>query len=304
MRAYGFREYGGPEVQEHLDLEVPAPMAGELLVEVAAAGVNPVDWKIRAGYMKDFLPLEMPVVLGQEAAGVVRAVGQDVEGFAVGDEVFGNTAPNSGCFAEYALTTAAVTAHKPPHVSFVDAATLTVSAATAYDGVTQLALRSGQTLLVNGASGGVGIAAAQIARDAGITVVGTASPANREIVESVGAIFVPYGDGVAERIRQLLPDGVEAILDLGGGDGLRAVAELLQDRSRLVSAGDSGTAGELGGGPVDRARNRSVLDAVAAMVANGTLSPLVQDVLPLAEAGAAMAAVEVGHSRGKVVVTP
>lgn len=304
MLAYGFREYGGAEVQEHLELDVLEPMAGELLVEVRAAGVNPMDWKVRAGYLKDMMPLELPVVLGQEAAGVVRGIGQDVTGFAVGDEVFGNSAPNAGCFAEYALTMAAATAHKPPHVSFTDAATLPVAAATAYDGVTQLGLSAGQTLLVNGASGGVGVAAAQIARDFGIAVVGIASQDNREIVESVGAIFVPYGDGVAGRVREVLPDGVDAILDLAGGDGLRAVAELLADRKRLISAGDPVTAEELGGGAVDRDRTSRVLEIVAAMVADGKLSPLVQDVLPLDKAGDALAAVEVGHSRGKVVIVP
>ena len=156
-------------------------------------------------------------MLGQEAAGVVREVGQDVEGFAVGDEVFGSCAPGSGGYAEYALLTADLTAHKPPHVSWPDAATLTVAAATAYDGVTQLHLEPGQTLLINGVSGGVGVAAAQIARDLDINVIGTASADKRELVESLDATLIPYGDGVADQIRQLLPDGVDAIFDLAGG---------------------------------------------------------------------------------------
>lgn len=114
MKAYGFSAYGGPEVQEWLDLDMVEPLAGELLVEVRAAGVNPVDWKIRAGQLAEVRPLEFPAILGSEVAGVVREVGQDAEGFAVGDEVFGATAPSSGGYAEYALVTAASAAHKPP----------------------------------------------------------------------------------------------------------------------------------------------------------------------------------------------
>ena len=301
MRAYGFREYGGPEVQEYLDLDPVEPMAGELLVEVAAAGVNPVDWKIRAGYMKDLRPLELPAVLGTEVSGVVRAVGKDVEGFAVGDEVFGSTAPDSGAYAEFALTTAAATAHKPPHVSFTDAATLPVAAATAYDALVQLGLEEGQTLLINGASGGVGVATAQLARDQGLTVVGVAGPDKRELIESLGAIFVEYGPGIVQCVHDVLPK-VDAIFDLAGGDGLRAVAPLL-DGGPIVTAGDPATAAEFGGTMVERDRTARVLEIVAGHVADGKLDPKVEDVVPFEEAEKAVAAVEVGHAKGKVVIS-
>lgn len=298
-QAYGYRTTGGPDVQEFLDLEMPSPMAGELLVEVRAAGVNPVDWKIRSGA---YGAPDLPAVLGSEVAGVVREVGQDVDGFAVGDEVFGAVAPGSGGFAEFTLTTADVTAPKPVHVSFTDAATLTVAGATAYDGVTQLDLQPGQTLLINGIGGGVGVAAAQFARDLGVNVVGTASPGKQALVEMLGATLIPYGDGVAERIRTILPDGVDAIFDLVGGGAMRAVAEVLSDRSRLITASDPGTADELGGHMMTRNRGRRVLDLVAAMVADGKLDPHVEDVVPLDHAADALAAVEAGHAKGKVVV--
>lgn len=301
-RAYGFTAYGGADEQEFLEVDRPEPMAGELLVEVRAAGVNPVDWKIRAGAMRAVMPLELPAVLGSEVSGVVRAVGQDVDSVAVGDEVFGSVAPGSGGYAEFTLTTAAATARKPAQLSFTDAATLTVAGATAYDGVTQLGLGAGQTLLINGISGGVGVAAAQIARDLGVNVVGTASEDKRALIESLGAILVPYGDGVADRIRELLPEGVDAIFDLAGGDGLRAVADLLTDRSKLISAADPGTADELGGHVIERDRTSRVLDRVAAMVVDGKLDPHVEDVLPLDRAADALAAVEVGHAKGKVVI--
>ncbi len=302
VKAFGYTSNGGPEVQEYFETGMPEPLPGELLIEVRAAGVNPVDYKIRSGAFGKADASALPAALGVEASGVVRAVGADVTGFAVGDEVFGTTAQGSGGFAEFTLLAAAATAHKPPHVTFTDAATLPVAAATAYDGVVQLDLKPGQTLLVNGVSGGVGVAAAQIARDLGLNVVGIAGPDKQELVESLGAIFVAYGDGVADRVREVLPDGVEAIFDLAGGDGLRAVAPLLADRSKLITAGDAQTAGELGGSFIVRDGTSRVLDIVAGLVADGKLDPHVEDVLDLDHAADAMAAVEVGRAKGKVVV--
>ncbi len=302
VKAFGYSTNGGPDVQEILELDMPSPLAGELLVEVRTAGVNPVDWKIRSGMLGAASPADLPAVLGSEVSGVVREVGKDVEGFAVNDEVFGSVAPGSGGYAEYTLLTANATAHKPPQVSFDDAATLPVAAATAYDGVTQLELKQGQTLLINGVSGGVGVAAAQLARGLNINVIGTASEDKRALIESLGATLVPYGDGVADRIRQLLPDGVDAIFDLAGGAGLRAVAELLTDREKLISASDPDTVTELGGHMIERDRTHRVLEIVGALVADGKLDPHVEDVRPLDEAADAIAAVEVGHAKGKVVI--
>ncbi|MGI8416464.1 MAG: NADP-dependent oxidoreductase [Nakamurella sp.] len=302
VKAFGYNSNGGPEVQEFMDLAMPSPLPGELLVQVRAAGVNPVDWKIRGGIYGAAAPDDFPAVLGAEVSGVVREVGSDVDGFAVNDEVFGSVAAGSGGFAEYTLVTADAATAKPPQVSFTDAATLAVAAATGYDGVTHLDLQPGQTLLINGISGGVGVAAAQIARGLDVNVIGTASEDKRALIESLGATLVPYGDGVAERIRQLLPDGVGAIFDLAGGDGLRAVADLLADRSKLISAGDPDTVAELGGHPIERDRTHRVLDIVGKLVADGKLDPHVEDIVPLDQAADAMAAVEVGHAKGKVVI--
>jgi NADPH2:quinone reductase len=302
VKAFGYSSNGGPDVQEFVDLEMPSPMPGELLVEVRTAGVNPVDWKIRSGLYGDASASAFPAVLGSEVSGVVREVGKDVDGFAVNDEVFGTVAPGSGGYAEYTLVPANAAAHKPPQVSFNDAATLPIAAATAYDGVTQLGLKEGQTLLINGIGGGVGVAAAQLARDANVNVIGTASEDKKALVESLGATLVPYGEGVAERIRELLPDGVDAILDLAGGDGLRAVAELVADRHMLITAGDPVTVSDLGGHMIDRDRTSRVLEIVGALVADGKLDPHVEDVRRLDEAADAIAAVESGHAKGKVVI--
>ncbi len=298
--AYVFTEYGGPETQAFAERAMPSPGQGELLVAVRAAGVNPVDWKIRAGYLREFLPLEPPAVLGSEVAGVVEEVGEGVQGFAVGDQVFGS--PIGGGYTQYTLLPVLQAAHKPAGVSFADAATLPVAAATAYDGVHQLGLGGGEVLLVNGIGGGVGVAVAQIARELGVKVVGTASAGKKEFVESLGATHVTYGNGVAERVSAVAPNGVDAIFDLVGGDALRAVAGLVGNGSNLITAADPATASEYGGGPVARARNSEVLAAVAALVEAGSLNPMVGRVFPFDQAAEALALVETGHAQGKVVL--
>lgn len=301
-RVFRFRDYGGPDSQEYVDLPMPTPGPSELLVKVRSAGVNPFDVKVRQGLLRELMPRELPSEFGSEVSGVVQEVGQDVTGFAVGDEVFGQTAPGHGAFAEYTVTSAATTAKKPPQVSYHDAATLSIAAATAYDAVAHVALSQGQTLLINGVGGGVGVAAAQIARDAGIAVIGTASEGKRRLVESLGAMMVPYGDGVEQRVRELLPDGVDAIVDLVGGQSLGAVAPLVKDPAKLVTAADPTTAAELGGALVIRDRSARVLDEVAQMVAEGKLDPHVNTVVGFDDAAQALASVESGHAMGKVVI--
>jgi len=299
-KAYVFREYGGPETQELVDRPKPDPGPGELLVRVRAAGVNPVDWKIRAGYLREFISKELPAGLGQEVAGVVEGLGQGAEAFAVGDEVFGPAL--DGGYAEYACVPADKAALKPVGVSFVDAATLTVGAATAYDGVHELALAPGQTLLVTGAGGGVGVAVAQIAGAQGVRVIGTASPAKRELIESLGAIHVPYGEGVVNRVREIAPEGVDGVYDLVGGETLEAAAGLRKEGAKLITAADPMTAAQVGGSPVTRAQSAAVLTDVARLVDSGTLKPFVTQVFPLEQAAEALAAVESGHASGKIVL--
>ncbi|WP_328472583.1 NADP-dependent oxidoreductase [Streptomyces sp. NBC_00448] len=305
-KAYVFTELGGPEAESFADLPRPVPAPGQVLVEVRAAGVNPVDWKRRAGFRPVGTPVpDLPAVFGNEAAGVVVEVGPDsgdgdTARFAVGDEVFGNTV--AGGYAEYALLLASVTAHKPAALSWADAASLPVASATAYDAVRQLALPPDGTLLINGAGGGVGVAAVQIARHDGLTVLGTASAAKKEFLESLGAVHVTSGLGVADRVRAAAPGGVDGIVDLVGGEPLRDVAALLADPAELVSAGDRGTVAELGGSPVVRKRTAQVLDDLAGLVVGGDLDPLVTRTFPFAQAGEALRAVEGGHARGKIVI--
>lgn len=299
MRAYGFTTVGGPGNEAFLDVGVPVPGAGELLVRVRAAGVNPGDWKLREGSYG----VAGPAVLGREVAGTVEQVGPGVDGFAVGDEVFGGCPGMVGGWAELALVTASFAAHRPDGVSPEDAAVLPVAAGTAYDALTDLALPAGATLLVNGAGGGVGIAAVQLARARGLVVVGTASPPKHDLIASYGATPVAYGPGVAERIRAAAPAGVDAVFDLVGGEALRTVAELAADPSRVRSVADKALAKELGGGEVVRDRSTAVLSELARLVAAGRLDPHVTDVRPFDDAGPALRIVERGHAKGKVALS-
>ncbi|MFC4328059.1 NADP-dependent oxidoreductase [Streptomyces andamanensis] len=302
-KAYVFTRYGGPETEALVDIDRPRPGPGQILVAVRAAGVNPVDWKLRDGFRRpgDTGEPVFPIVFGSEASGVVEEVGEGVTGFAPGDEVFGNAA--AGGYTQHTLLSAAVTAHKPAALSFTDAATLPVAAATAYDGLRQLALPAGATVLVTGAGGGVGSAALQIARAFGLRAVGVASAGKKDFVESLGAVHVASGPGWAERARTAVPDGIDAVYDLIGGEVLKDAAGLLADRRKLITAGAPPQEVEaLGGEWVRRARTAAVLDELAGLVVRGTLDPHVTLTFPLERAEEALRAVEDGHARGKVVI--
>ncbi|MHA5053640.1 NADP-dependent oxidoreductase [Streptomyces sp. SD15] len=300
-KAYVFTRYGGPETEALVERDRPRPGPGQVLVAVRAAGVNPVDWKLRTGFRRPGAEArELPAVFGSEVAGVVEEVGPDVTGFTVGDEVFGN--PVAGGYSEYALLPTTVTARKPAELSFTDAAALPVAAATAYDGIRQLGLPAGATVLITGAGGGVGVAATQIARAFGLRVVGIASEGKKDFVESLGAVHVPSGPDLAERTRAAAPDGVDAVFDLVGGEVLEAAATLVADRTKLITGADRETVARLGGVPVERARTAAVLDEVARLVADGSLRPFVTQTFPLDRAGEALATVENGHARGKIVI--
>ncbi|MFG2968314.1 NADP-dependent oxidoreductase [Streptomyces sp. NPDC048288] len=301
-KAYVYTRHGGPETEAFAEVDRPSPGPGELLIAVRAAGVNPVDWKLRNGFLR---PGEgearFPVVLGSEAAGVVEATGEGVTGFTAGDEVFGNT--TGGAFAEYTLLKASVTAHKPAALSFTDAATLPVAAATAYDGVRQLDLPEGATLLVTGAGGGVGAATVQIARAWGLRVLGVASEAKKDFVESLGAVHVASGPDLAARVRAAAPQGVDGVYDLVGGEVLAEAAGLLADRTKLITAGAApDEVAALGGARVERARTAAVLDEVAELVVGGELDPHISRTFPLDRADQALRAVEDGHTLGKIVI--
>jgi len=301
-RTYVFTAYGGPENQQLLDLPMPTPGQDELLVRVRAASVNPADAKRREGagryYSPD--PLRAPQPMGIEASGVVDALGPGVSGFAVGDEVFGY---GVGSWADYVLLPTSRTAHKPTQISFLDAATLSVTGSTAFDCVQQILPKPGEAVLVIGVGGGVGIAAAQIATSRGARVLGTASASKRELVESVGTVHIAYdGPDIADRILALAPAGIDAAMDMVGDDAMRAVGKLVKDGTRIVAAAEADAASEFGGARVKRSGSVATLDAVARLVAEGALNPCVTATFPLERAGEALALVESHHAAGKIVI--
>jgi NADPH2:quinone reductase len=300
-RAYGYTSYGGPETETWFDRPEPVPGPSELVIRVKAVGVNPADYKIRSGAMANPQTTpNFPLALGVEAAGVVVAIGSDVKGFAEGDEVMGRAAPEHGSYAEHAVLLAEATTHKPPQVSFVQAAALPVAGATAWDALEKLGVTEGETLLINGVGGGVGVMAAQLARNRGAAVFGVGSQTKRSMTESLGATLVPYDRGdVVEQMRQVLPGGVDAIFDVVGGESMRHVAILITNPARIVSIVDPSVA-EMGGSYLSG--GSSGVAAVADLVAAGKVDPKVLQTYPFDEAPQALRAVESGHALGKIVI--
>lgn len=305
VQAFGFTAYGGPEVMEHLDVPVPQPGRGDLLVRMAAAGVNPADIKVRSGQRQDAFPVRFPMAMGREAAGEIVAVGDDVDGWQPGDAVFGAAATGTGTLADLVVLSAGSVARRPPAVPPEQAACIPVSVGTAWDVLAELDLPAGATLLVLGAGGGVGTAVCGLAAARGITVLGVASAGKRDLVEGLGAVHVASGDGWTDRVRAVTGSGAGApdgVVDLVGGNVLRDGAALVRDPRRIRSVAAPQRATELGGSGVTRRRTTAVFTAVADAIAAGTFTPVVSATWPLAQAEHAVAAVETGHAAGNVVV--
>lgn len=235
MKAVQFAEYGGPEVLRVVEVDEPHAGAGQVRISVRAAGVNGIDWKIRAGYMSEQMPLSLPAVTGTDAAGVVDEVGEGVDDVAVGDAVFGS---GSATFAEHAMLSG--WAVMPEGLSFEEAAGYPVPVETAVRILDQVGVRQGETLLVSGAAGGVGSAVVQIARQRGITVIGTASERNQGYLRSLGAVPTTYGPGLTGRVRALAPDGIDASLDIAGSGVIPELIGLTGEPSKVLSIADFG----------------------------------------------------------------
>lgn len=298
MRSVRFAAYGGPEVLEVAEVDPPRPGPGQVRIAVRAAGVNPVDWKIRAGLLQQMMPLPLPAGSGQDAAGVVDRIGPGVTGVAVGDAVFGS---GSDTYSEQALLS--VWALMPPRLSFQEAAGYPAPVATAVRALDQLGVAAGQTLLVSGASGGVGSAVLQLARDRGITVVATASADNQDYLRSMGATATTYGPGLVQRVRSLAPAGVDAALDLAGSGVISDLVELTGDPHQVLSIADF-TAPEHGAQILDQPQDqRAALELAAQMFTAGKLHIPVQQSFPLHRAADAHTASQSGHARGRLVLT-
>ncbi|MFF0574593.1 NADP-dependent oxidoreductase [Streptosporangium saharense] len=303
-RAVLVSSYGDAEELRITEVPVPSPGPGQVLLRVRAAGVNPVDWKIRAGLLKEFIPVALPYTPGGEAAGEVVAVGEGVSAWAAGDEVFG---PVAGGYADHTLAEADRLAAKPADLSWEAAAGLYSSAETANRVLDLLKVTEGETLLVHGAAGSVGGLVVQFAVASGIRVVGTASEANHDYLRALGAVPVAYGEGVFERVRQAAPEGVDAVLDAAGGS-LAGSVELLGGPERIigiVSVPETIETGTrfTGGGEGENHGAQAVARALALHSA-GTLDLPIRAVFPLTDAAGAHRLSEEGHGRGKIVLVP
>ncbi|MBT3154836.1 NADP-dependent oxidoreductase [Streptomyces sp. CHD11] len=295
MKKVSFAEFGGPDVLQLVDAEEPHAGPGHIRIAVRAAGVNPVDWRIREGQILGAHPVELPSGLGLDAAGVVDEVGEGVVGVEVGDRVFGE---GSSTYAETAVLSA--WARMPSELTFEEAAGYPSVMETALRVIGETGVRRGQTLLVSGAAGGVGSAVLQIARDRGITVIGTAGAANQGYLRGLGALATTYGEGWAERVRRL--GTVDAALDLAGSGVIRELVELTGNPEKVVSIADlgapefgarfSGTAGSM----------PAALAQAIDMISWGRLHIPVAKSYALAEAAAAHIDSQAGHTRGRRVL--
>lgn len=303
MRAARFHEYGPPSVLVVDLLPRPSPKEGEVLVRVQAAGVNPIDWKLRSGALKNYMPITVPHIPGLDVAGIVEEVGPGVSAFAPGDAVFGR---GIGTYAEYAAAPVATIARKPEGVSFDQAATLHVGGVTAWLGLFEMAhLEAGQRVLVQGGAGGVGALAVQLAHWKGAHVIATTSTANVAFVQSLGADEVidytagPFEDAVHD---------VDVVLDTVGGEiTQRSWGVLKPGGIMVVVAGmaDPETAATHGV-RTSAVRHPEVttpmLEELGRLVESGALIPEIGAVFPLAGAAHAHAASETGHGRGRIVL--
>ena len=293
-----FQSFGGPEVLHLVEFDTPVPAEGQVLVRNTAVGVNPYDWKFIAG--KVGLPKRgFPLVPGNEGAGIVEAVGAGVDGFAVGDEVIWRGYLDG--YATHRVIAATSVYPKPSNLSFSEAAGLPVAGGTAFAALAQLDVNASDLVLIHAAAGGVGSAAVQIAvqRDAG--VIGTASVGNHDYLESLGAIPVAYGEGLADRVRAI--GNITASIDfVGSAESIAVTLELLGESPRAVTAAHSDEAEAAGIHAVEKSPES--IPAAIELAADGRLVTEVSREFSLADAGYALALSQNGHVRGKIVLLP
>ncbi|MFF4318979.1 NADP-dependent oxidoreductase [Streptomyces sp. NPDC001568] len=303
MRAMTYETYGGTEVLSETRLPVPKVGPGEVLVRVRCASVNPVDWKIMSGGLDALMDVVHPVVPGWDVAGTVERVGIDTPEFSAGDEVMAYARKDwvhGGTFAEFVTVPVRALAPKPASLTWQQAAGLPLAGLTAFQLLTRLATREGDTVLIHGAAGGVGSLGVQIARALGARVIGTASPRNHDRLRELGCEPVAYGDGLADRVRGLAPDGVDVVADFVGGvlDVTRAV---LADDGRHASIADQTVLGS-GGQWMWVRPVGSDLAALGRLADEGRLTVTVAETFPLSELAAAFALSQDGHTAGKIVI--
>jgi NADPH:quinone reductase-like Zn-dependent oxidoreductase len=309
MRTVHFYVYGGPEQLVVEQVPRPEPQVGEVLVRVYAAGVNPIDWKIRKGLFKDVRPVPLPFTPGSELAGTVEALGPGVTAFQKNQAVYGRGA--KGAYADYAIISADSLAQKPHNISFDQAASVPVGARTAWIALFSLAdLQAGQQVLVHGAAGGVGNYAVQLARWKGAHVIGTVSFDNLEFVHSLGAeVVIDYNTTSFEHVAH----DVDVVIDSIGGSVQDRSWSLLKPGGILVAIGHPPaeemaahygvrTASTVLDQRVPPRLSTEPLQEISALIESGMLLPQAGKIFPLEEAAQAQALSETGHGRGRIIL--
>ena len=300
MKAVQFSEYGGPDVVHIVEVDAPHAGPGQVRIAVRAAGVNPSDWKRRDGQYRAFEEVTFPSGFGVEASGVVDEVGPGASNVSVGDAVFGY---GENTMAQYAVLTH--WARKPDDLSFEVAGGLPVIVDTATRALEEVGVKSGETLLVSGAAGGIGSAVILFARLGGITVIGTARAQKHDYLRGLGAVPTTYGPGLADRVRELAPEGVDAALDLAGSGIIPELIEIVGgDPTRVLSVADF-SAEQYGakfshGPPKDPER---VLADVARLWSEGLFRLRVEQTFPLEQTAEAQEVSAEGHVTGKLVIS-
>jgi NADPH:quinone reductase-like Zn-dependent oxidoreductase len=304
MKAVRFDEYGGIDVLKVADVPQPVPGAGEVLVQVKAAGINPGEAKIRDGSLHALWPAAFPSGEGSDLAGIVTQTGAGVTGVPAGQEIIGWT-DNRASQAEFAVIEAEHLTAKPAGLEWEVAGALFVTGATAYAAVRAVSLTQGDTVIVAGAAGGVGVLAVQLARLAGATVIGLASEAHHPWLTEHGIIPVTYGDGVADRIRQAAGK-VDAFIDTFGAGYVELALELGIEPSRIDTIANFEAVQKFGVKAEGNAAGASagVLAELAGLIAAGQLDVPIAAAYPLDRVQDAYRELAGGHTLGKIVLVP
>lgn len=299
MRQVMHDRFGGPEVLELRETDAPRAGRGEVRIRVEAASLNPVDWKIVAGGPAATLRgLQPPLGVGNDIAGTIDEVGEGVEGWAVGDRVFGSA--RTRALQDWTVVDPAEErlARIPDDLDSGVAASLVVAGRTAWDGVASLVQRGGETIFINGAAGGVGQLAVQLAERRGARVIGSASERNFDLLRTLGAEPVAYGEGLAERLEASLP--IDACFDCAGADGVAAALEVGVPLERCIAIAAKGAHGARG--VATDLGQTGALDELAALAASGELTVRIERRFPLESFREAYELLMTGHVRGKLVL--
>ncbi len=302
MKAVRIHEFGGPEVLMYEDVPVPQPGLGEIRIKVIAAGVNPVDWKIRNGSMK----IPLPMTMGFDVSGIVDALGPKVDQFHPGDQIFAKASPAHGGYAEYTIVSESQAALKPRSIGFIEAAAIPTAGLTAWQMLFDIAgLKNDQTVLIHGAAGGVGSFALQFAKWKGAHAVATASNFNVQFLKSLGADEVI--DYNAQRFEDIVHD-VDVVIDTVGGDTFDRSWGVLKPGGFLVTSvadvqEDVANARGVRARHIVSQANSNELAQIAKIIDGKLIQPIVTMVLPLSEAKKAQEVSESRHTRGKIVLS-